>query len=585
MSGRTKAVEWIDEVDRDRLMEVTGGIARWVRLSGSEDERKAFEYVADLMRDRGCEVTIHEPTCLVSLPVSAELIVDGESFPCITHSFSTATGDQDVRGQLIYAGSGTVEELGSAGAADRIALTEGLATPQKALAATQAGVRALICNSGEHLHEMIVSGVWGSPTLETLDLLPDVPVISVDEQSAAQIRTKIGAGPVSATIRTEVDTGWRPIPVMVADLAVDDRDYVLFSGHIDSWHYGAMDNGSANATMIEVAKVLNEHRDDLQRGVRFAFWSGHSHARYGGSTWFADQYWFDLRERCVAHVNVDSTGGTGATDLTTANTMAETMPLASDVISTQTGQELIYQRFGRAGDQSFWGVGLPAMFMSVSHQPLVEGEISDQVRLTGGTRTRSGGLGWWWHTTEDTVDKIDPELLERDCKIYVEVLARLTTSPVVPIDVRAPVEEMLTDLDAVESAWAGLSDQIDVGADAPGFGALRADLDKLRDLATQVMERIDQTHDAQGQTQLSAAVVEACKRLLPVNYTRQGQFDHDLALGTVPLPALQPEKLVVAMSEDERWAALHGLRRAINRVRHGVRSAAQVLGDCLSATR
>ena len=28
----------------------------------------------------------------------------------------------------------------------------------------------------------------------------------------------------------------------------------------------------------------------------------------------------------------------------------------------------------------------------------------------GGPRT-SGGLGWWWHTTDDTLDKIDRETL------------------------------------------------------------------------------------------------------------------------------------------------------------------------------
>ncbi len=172
---------------------------------------------------------------------------------------------------------------------------------------------------------------------------------------------------------------------------------------------------------------------NLRRGVRFAFWSGHSQARYAGSTWFADAYWFDLRDNCVSHVNVDSTGGIGATDLTTANTMAETFDFASDVIQRQTGQELIYQRFGRAGDQSFWGIGLPAIFMSISQQGTPADVTADLLRLTGGTGARSGGLGWWWHTTEDTLDKIDPEHHVRDTKIYVEVVGRLATDPVIAV--------------------------------------------------------------------------------------------------------------------------------------------------------
>src|SRR5690606_31051813 len=184
--------------------------------------------------------------------------------------------------------------------------------------ATQAGVRALICISGEHLHEMTVSPVWGSPTPETLDMLPQVPVISVDSATGEQLKALIDGAEARVRVTTVVDTRWRKIPVLLADLDVEGRDHVMFSGHVDSWHYGAMDNGSANATMIEVARILANHRDELRRGVRFAFWSGHSQARYAGSTWFADAYWFDLRDRCVAHVNVDSTGGKGATDLTTA---------------------------------------------------------------------------------------------------------------------------------------------------------------------------------------------------------------------------------------------------------------------------
>ena len=52
----------------------------------------------------------------------------------------------------------------------------------------------------------------------------------------------------------------------------------MFSGHIDSWHYGAMDNGSANATMLETLRALLPHRNEFRRSLRLAFWSGHSTA-------------------------------------------------------------------------------------------------------------------------------------------------------------------------------------------------------------------------------------------------------------------------------------------------------------------
>jgi Peptidase family M28 len=89
---------------------------------------------------------------------------------------------------------------------------------------------------------------------------------------------------VTVRVQAEVETGWRPIPSLTADLpgTAEDR-YVLLSGHVDSWHHGAMDNASANATMLEVGRVMSDHKGELRRGLRIAFWSGHSHARYASS--------------------------------------------------------------------------------------------------------------------------------------------------------------------------------------------------------------------------------------------------------------------------------------------------------------
>lgn len=570
--------DWVNDVSIDEAMASTAEIARWVRLSGTEDERKAFDFIDTTLQGYGLKTWFHEPTCLVSLPISGTVLTgDGGPIRGITHAFSTNTGEQGVAGQLVYAGQGTADDFRNAGVAGKIALTEGLATPNKAHAATRAGALAVISISGTPVHEMIVSPVWGSPTPATLDMVPNVPMVSIDDESGDRLKALLERDEaVRCRVVTEVDTGWRPIPVLVADLDVDDRDYVMFSGHVDSWHYGAMDNASANATMMETARVLAGHRDDLRRGVRFAFWSGHSHARYAGSTWFADHYWFDLRERCVAHVNVDSTGAISATDLTGANTMAETYQFARDVIERQTGQQLDYRRFGRAGDQSFWGIGLPALFMSLSQQGEADQISEAQAFLLGGSGSaRAGGLGWWWHTTEDTLDKIDPSHLERDIRVYIEVVGRLTTDVVLPFRPMDVLKEIESSLDAVQPLWTGLP----VGQDDdPGFDALREDLKAAMAAAESHQRLVDTWNgDEQWGTTLSSQLLEACKVLMPVNYTVAGEFDHDPALGAVPLPLLRPHRPVVEMTDDEQWGAGHQLRRNINRVRHALRSATTVL--------
>ena len=155
-----------------------------------------------------------------------------------------------------------------------------------------------------------------------------------------------------------------------------------------------MDNGAANATMLEVARLTARERTEWRRGLRLCFWSGHSHGRYSGSTWYADQNWDELERRCAVHVNVDSTGGVGAVVLKNAAAAPELVALAGDAIGEQAGSEYAGKRMSRSSDQSFWGIGIPAMFGALSEQPPAPVKMRN-------------ALGWWWHTPHDLLDKID----------------------------------------------------------------------------------------------------------------------------------------------------------------------------------
>src|SRR2546423_5678534 len=83
--------EIIRAVSVERLMRDTEAIARWVRLSGSEDERQAFEYVARVLRVLALEPMLYLARGYISLPQRATLRVEGEELPAITHSMATST--------------------------------------------------------------------------------------------------------------------------------------------------------------------------------------------------------------------------------------------------------------------------------------------------------------------------------------------------------------------------------------------------------------------------------------------------------------------------------------------------------------
>ena len=59
-------------VSSERLMSDTEAIARWVRLSGTEEERASFDYVEGVLGDLGLETTRHMGWAYISLPEGAE---------------------------------------------------------------------------------------------------------------------------------------------------------------------------------------------------------------------------------------------------------------------------------------------------------------------------------------------------------------------------------------------------------------------------------------------------------------------------------------------------------------------------------
>lgn len=565
-----------DEISIDRLMEITQGIARWVRLSGSPEELEAARWLQGVLDGYGLatELLLHD--AYISIPGRAHLeLQDGTRLACITHSFAAATPPAGLEGELVDC-SGAGADL--TGAVGKVALFGGLAMSGRCHAAEAQGVVAQIYDNGPITHEMIVSTVWGSPTPEDLAHLPRTPVVSVTQENAGRLREELAGGQTMIRVVAEVDTGWRKTPILLGRLEGRTPDFVLFSGHLDSWHYGAMDNGSANATMVEVARVLAGHRQDLERGLLLAFWSGHSHGRYSGSAWFADHQWSELRAHCVAHVNVDSVGGQGATVLSEGIASASLRHLGAEVIASLTGAEYRGSRVGRAGDQSFLGLGIPSLWMELSEQPPSSDPTAEAfAQLVGGSR--SGGLGWWWHTTEDTVEKLDPQLLLRDARVYAAAIGLLAGSAPLPLSVLAEAEEMAVLLGELAQAAGGSFDLDPCTSRVAALVETCRQLEELRPQSPASRARV---------SAYDRAVREALQALLPLNYTSGGAFRPDRALVVPPLPLLQPVRTAAALDPDgdelkflqvdlvrRRNQAVAALDAALEAVRTGLRSLNQ----------
>ena len=553
------------DVSAKTLMEHVHTIGAWERESGSPGEALAYDHIERTLKSYGLDVERREIEAYISLPLEGRLrLPDGAVIEGLTHSFSTSA--PALEGEVVDVGDGRPEDYARVGAAGKIALVRGLASPGKAWAAQQAGTVGQIFVVMDHLHNMIVTTIWGTPTPETTSRIPATPCLSILGTAGARLRERLARGPLTLRLTTQVRTGWMPIPHLVADLQGRDEDrFLLLSGHVDAWHHGAMDNGSANATMLEVARLLAAHRDRLRRGIRFAFWSGHSHGRYAGSARYADHAWRDLHQRCVLHLNVDSTGARGATDYSVLHATEEAQSLAERAVEDVTGQRSRGRRFSRAGDQSFWGTGVPSAFMSLSGIPRQDTELSRAMeRLVG-----SAGFPWWWHTREDTVDKIDADVLVLDTKVYLTAALRCLNAPVLPLDPGRAARALLAELESLQAA-----------------GGARFDLAPALDAGRALVERLDGVAAALGTLDRAAVnrgLLRLSRILVPLSYTSGDRFTHDLALPLPALAGLQPvrELAVLDPESDGYKFSRAALVRERNRAVHALDAAAGVAGELL----
>jgi N-acetylated-alpha-linked acidic dipeptidase len=566
-------------VDPGAMMRHLEEFARRVKLSGTPQELESFRYLQATLDSYGYKTDLIHHDAYISLPGKARIEIGNATPDCITHSFSRPSAPGGTRGSVVYAGLGRPEDFAKLDVAGRIVLLESIANPAASLNASLAGAIGQIhISPHSHLHEMCISSVWGSPTDETRERLPRTVVLSVRQADGEALKSRVQAGEtVEVVLHAEVETGWRTTPLLVAELPGTDEEepFVMFTGHHDTWYYGVMDNGGANATMLEVARLLAPERAGWRRGLRLCFWSGHSHGRYSGSAWYADTHWDELARRCLVHVNVDSTGAKGNTVMSDAVASAELVGLAAEAVQAQGNQTLDGLRMSRAGDQSFWGIGIPSLFMGMGEQPAGSADNVTSAVFGGGTR-KGAGFGWWWHTPEDTLDKMDPDLLVRDTRVYVHAICRLLTDRVLPFDYTAAAAALHTELSTLATRLQARMD----------LSRLTARVVRLREQAAAIRSHMSEVTDDAEADRINQALVAVSRALVPMDYTTGDRFDHDPALKQAPYPVLDPVRKLAAAragSDEARFLTV-AATRACNRLAFALDQAGAALQGYQSRT-
>ncbi|ACZ40009.1 M28 family peptidase [Sphaerobacter thermophilus] len=566
-----------DEISAERLKAHLEVFSRLFRDSGTEDERRAAEYIAERMREYGVATEILEFDGYISWPREGTLTVfddkgGAQQIPVRTRSFGASTPPEGIeaelvfipfnkpaKGEMIFSHRAVAGDYTGRDVRGKIVLTAD-GGPDGVRRAQERGALAHIHiwpSDEPVIHEMIATSIWGTPTRDSAPRIPRIPALGVTHADGERLREMCEAGTVRVRITSDVHTAWMRLPLVVADIpGSEPNTFLLVGAHIDSWYEGITDNATGDAALIEMARVLSKYREHLRHGVRFAWWPGHSTGRYAGSTWYADTHFMELRKYCLGYLNIDSPGVRETEIWDCRYNCGEIEHLTRAAVKELTGQDPNVRRPLKAGDQSFLGVGLPSLgafrMLPIDHPDR---------KAVGGC-----GGGWWWHSPEDTLDKADPEILADDTRLYVTMTARMCVPALHPYDFVPVANDFINHL----------RDFQDVGGAHLDLTPAQHQADLFREAALRLREKAARVAaEGSDPTHLNAGMRALSRILNPALFTIAGAYEFDPALQLPVLPGLAPVQELATLdpeSDDYRFLRTQLLRQR-NRIEDALMQA------------
>lgn len=549
------------------------------RAAGSENGRRMAEYSRDAMRAAGAESVIHELPAIVSFPEHAEFRVEAPTQIAIqanTLGHSLETLPEGLSGELVYVGAGALADFEGKDVRGRIILTELSYSParheKQRIAAQRGAIGAVMMNWGGPDNAAVPFGsvkpVWGNPTPENYRTeMAALPCIGIARVAGLKLKEMCGRGPVRVWFRTHVTNGWRPVQITIAELPAlqtpEPGDFIMVGGHQDSWPgEAATDNAAGSAIMIELARVFRKHQSKLRRGLLFGFWTAHETGTMAGSAWFADHAWDRLREHACAYLQIDQPSCIGTTTWhTTSNAELKAFHQREEK-ALLGGRHISWKRVAKSGDASFIGVGIP-MFQG-------EGAFTEEELKATALATR----GWWHHSIECTIDKLDWKYMDEHLKVYAAYLWELCTAPVLPFTYVPVAEQILKRLQELEKGGA------------PYLDVLFARAKEFEAAAKRFDAAASDPKNEKHATLLNRAMKRISRITVPLMSSAIGKYGHDpygFTPQTTMIPALYDLARLPKMPEGEvRWMLETKAVRDRNRVADALAEASALIEDALA---
>ena len=292
------------------------------RFGGSKSERLAVDYMVDRFRQYGMDAAAkehyHHLGWTRGTASAQTLAPEQKEYRCIALPH---VGTHDVSGELVYVGHGTSHEFDAYDIKGKVVM---LNTKSPSYFPRPIHRKEKLGRAIEGGAAGIVFMRWEPGLLEETgstfhDRECPIPAISVSREVGEEWR-RMGKGGQPVTVRINVtnelnpnDDSWN----VVGEIAGRRRpeEIVVVGAHFDGHDIapGAMDDGAGAAVVMEAARVLVQHKEHLDRTVRFCCFSIEE-IGLQGSTAYVKAHQHEL-DQMRFMLNLDGAGRAESNDL------------------------------------------------------------------------------------------------------------------------------------------------------------------------------------------------------------------------------------------------------------------------------
>ncbi|CAH1648745.1 MULTISPECIES: M28 family peptidase [unclassified Chelatococcus] len=547
------------------------------RKSGSGQDVRAGHYVVDTLKSYGLDAALQEFETFDSDPGEATLEVvspDKRVIRALACAHIEPTPAGGYSAEIVDVGPGGESDYEGKDVRGKIVLAEvsyAPATPEKArIASVKGAAGILLMNWGRDGEPDIpwrgLKSVWGNPTPETWENIPRLFGLSISRGDGQALRALMKSGPVVLKANVTAHREWRklsqPIGWLHAPDTAPERDqFIIVSGHLDSWLPGVTDNITGDAVMMEIARVLAARRAELRRSVVFCFWNGHEVAEAAGSTYFVDALWEKINGNAVAYLNIDSVGMKDTTEFH-VNACPELREFSRTIAEAAVGESVPISvgNLDRFGDQSFFGIGVS----STTARHGFSREVIE--RYHGAT------IGWYNHTEHDTIEIVDPAILDSDTDYWTRLVHALATTSILP----QRFSPRIKDLERRFSLMlAGKKDPAQLSLIHEGIAALAPELEWLDARLDQLAATRDT--DQKAVQRANRLILRLSRQLTFITGSASGKYEQDsYGISTLHLPVPLLGCLDDFQKADPDGLEAKLLTTKLMRLRHTVTDALQL---------